>query len=66
MKIPAEIRVIDFFGDLDPPPLPLTGPHEVGLAQILRRIASLDRDLAKDTAADRLIGLLGGHTPWER
>jgi hypothetical protein len=61
VKIPAEIRVIDFFENLDPtPPLPLTGPHEVGLAQVLRRCANLDQDLAKDTAADGLIRLLGG------
>lgn len=61
VKIPAEMRVIDFFGNIDPPPpLPLTGPHEVGLAQLLRRVAKLDHDLAKDTAADGLIRLLGG------
>lgn len=61
VKIPAEMRVIDFFGNIDPPPpLPLTQPHEVGLAQLLRRVAKLDDDLAEESAADRLIGLLGG------
>jgi hypothetical protein len=61
VNIPAEIGVIGLFGNIDPPPpLPLTGPHEVGLAQIIRRIARLDRDLADDSAANRLIGLLGG------
>jgi hypothetical protein len=61
LELPAEIRLTDFFASLDPPPpLPLTGPHEVGMAQILRRFAKLNPELADDSVAERLMGLLGG------
>lgn len=61
VAIPAEARIIDFLRGLDPPPpLPLTGPHEVGTAQVLRRFAALNPELADNAAAARVIGILAG------
>lgn len=58
--IPYDIGVVDLFGAIDPaPPLPLTGPHEMGLVLAVQRLARVSEDLLADARVRRVLGLLG-------
>ena len=60
VEIDKDKGVVDLFGDIDPPPpLPLTGPHEIGLVLIVQRLARVSEDLLADARVRRVLGLLG-------